>query len=162
MSSGNYVATEEPNYKEEKGMILSYEKLHRLQCSNCGEYHGTCNCKNPSFFDVWTLKFDHFSIEMWNEANILESDCYVGSIPKTDIEPITTKLYSERLKRWYTVTIEFENGKYYLTENHDYSMVENQIGCGWCAFEKECPDRDPKINKAKMGCTKFKHYSKQN
>lgn len=117
MSSGNYVAAEKPNDKEEESMILSFDKSHRLQCSNCGEYHGTCNCKNPSFFDVWTLKFDHFSIEIWNENTILESDCYVGSIPKTDIAPITTKLYSERLQRWYTVTIKFENGKYYLTEH---------------------------------------------
>jgi hypothetical protein len=42
----------------------------------------------------------------------------------------------------------------------DYSKIENQIGCGWCGFEKTCKDRDPKINKAKLGCKKFIHYSK--
>lgn len=36
----------------------------------------------------------------------------------------------------------------------------NQIGCGYCAKEKTCEIRDPKINRAKLGCKEFKHYSK--
>jgi hypothetical protein len=35
---------------------------------------------------------------------------------------------------------------------------ENQIGCGYCAEEKECLIRDPKINKAKMGCENWIHH----
>lgn len=50
-----------------------------------------------------------------------------------------------------------KNKKY---EAIDYSKIDNQIGCGYCEFEKECKDRDPKVNKAKLGCKKFKHYSK--
>jgi hypothetical protein len=41
----------------------------------------------------------------------------------------------------------------------DYSKKENQIGCGYCKEEETCPIRDPKINKAKLGCKQFKHYS---
>jgi len=36
----------------------------------------------------------------------------------------------------------------------------DQIGCGYCYKEKICKIRDPKINKAKLGCEEFKHYSK--
>jgi choline dehydrogenase-like flavoprotein len=43
----------------------------------------------------------------------------------------------------------------------DYSKTENQIGCGYCAYELTCKERDPKINKAKAGCKKFIHYSNQ-
>tara|TARA_R110000824_G_scaffold34903_5_gene110145 strand:+ start:1107 stop:1319 length:213 start_codon:yes stop_codon:yes gene_type:complete len=36
--------------------------------------------------------------------------------------------------------------------------AENQIGCGYCKNEETCEIRDPKINKAKLGCEKFHHY----
>jgi len=36
----------------------------------------------------------------------------------------------------------------------------DQIGCGYCNKEKTCKIRDPKINKAKLGCEEFKHYLK--
>lgn len=35
---------------------------------------------------------------------------------------------------------------------------ESQIGCGYCTYEKTCPDYDPKINKAKDGCPRFLHF----
>lgn len=38
------------------------------------------------------------------------------------------------------------------------SKKENQIGCGYCALEKKCTKRDPKINKAKQGCEDWLHY----
>jgi len=40
----------------------------------------------------------------------------------------------------------------------DYSKKENQIGCGYCANEKDCTMRDPKINKAKQGCKDWRHF----
>lgn len=33
-----------------------------------------------------------------------------------------------------------------------------QIGCGYCIHELVCKDWNPKINKAKLRCKKFKHY----
>lgn len=41
----------------------------------------------------------------------------------------------------------------------DYSKVENQIGCGYCTFEKTCIEKEPLINKAKLGCVNYKHWS---
>ena len=46
-------------------------------------------------------------------------------------------------------------------ETIDYSKPENQIGCGYCKKEKICKIRDPKINKAKLGCKDFKHYTQK-
>jgi hypothetical protein len=37
-------------------------------------------------------------------------------------------------------------------------IKDKQIGCGYCAHEKKCPMRNPKINKAKMGCKEFIHH----
>ena len=34
----------------------------------------------------------------------------------------------------------------------------NQIGCGYCALEKTCKDRNPLINKARAGCKRFNHW----
>lgn len=39
--------------------------------------------------------------------------------------------------------------------------VKDQIGCGYCVNELVCKDWNPKINKAKLGCKKFKHYSNE-
>lgn len=36
--------------------------------------------------------------------------------------------------------------------------IKNQIGCGYCVFELTCKIREPKINKVKLGCEKFKHH----
>lgn len=41
----------------------------------------------------------------------------------------------------------------------DYSKKENQIGCGYCDKEHTCKIRDPKINKAKLGCKEYKHFN---
>ena len=46
-------------------------------------------------------------------------------------------------------------------ETIDYSKPENQIGCGYCKEEKICKIRNPKINKAKLGCKHFKHFSEE-
>ncbi len=46
-----------------------------------------------------------------------------------------------------------------MNEPIDYSKKENQIGCGYCIHEAYCAIRDPKINKAKLGCKMFTHYS---
>ena len=43
----------------------------------------------------------------------------------------------------------------------DYSKVWNQIGCGYCYYEIGCKERDPKINKAKLGCKKWVHYKEK-
>lgn len=40
----------------------------------------------------------------------------------------------------------------------DNSKKENQIGCGYCIREFRCTKRDPKVNKAKLGCKGFKHW----
>jgi hypothetical protein len=40
----------------------------------------------------------------------------------------------------------------------DYSKKENQIGCGYCAIEKICTIRNPKVNSAKLGCPHFVHW----
>ncbi len=37
---------------------------------------------------------------------------------------------------------------------------KDQIGCGYCDKEKTCKIRDPKINKAKLGCADFQHWTK--
>jgi hypothetical protein len=47
-----------------------------------------------------------------------------------------------------------------MTEPIDYSKIENQIGCGYCTLEKTCKIRDPKVNKAKLGCEFFIHFTK--
>lgn len=44
----------------------------------------------------------------------------------------------------------------------DYSKKENQIGCGYCAIEKQCKIHDSKVNKALLGCKDFKHYQDLN
>jgi hypothetical protein len=41
----------------------------------------------------------------------------------------------------------------------DMSKKENQIGCGYCKRESLCTKHNPKVNKAKLGCKEFKHYS---
>lgn len=41
----------------------------------------------------------------------------------------------------------------------DYSKKENQIGCGYCAIEKICKIRDPKVNSAKLGCPHWVHWT---
>ncbi len=38
------------------------------------------------------------------------------------------------------------------------AKIKLQIGCGYCVNEKKCPIRDPKINKAKLGCKEFIHH----
>lgn len=38
---------------------------------------------------------------------------------------------------------------------------EKQIGCGYCYKEETCTIRDPKINKAKLGCKEFKHWENE-
>lgn len=38
------------------------------------------------------------------------------------------------------------------------SHIPRQIGCGYCIHEKECTKRDPKINKAKLGCEEWEHW----
>jgi len=43
-------------------------------------------------------------------------------------------------------------------ERIDYSKKENQIGCGYCAHEESCDERDSEVNKAKQGCLNFIHY----
>ena len=41
----------------------------------------------------------------------------------------------------------------------DYSVKENQIGCGYCINEEDCTEREPTVNKAKKGCKRFRHFS---
>ena len=43
-----------------------------------------------------------------------------------------------------------------------HSIKDNQIGCGYCAKEKTCTMRDPKVNKAKQGCKEWKHWEDSN
>lgn len=45
-----------------------------------------------------------------------------------------------------------------MDKSKDYSKKENQIGCGYCNKEQNCEKRDPKINKAKLGCEDFVHF----
>ena len=47
----------------------------------------------------------------------------------------------------------------YLESEFDASDISQQIGCGYCIHEKECTMRDPKVNKAKQGCSEWKHHS---
>jgi len=42
----------------------------------------------------------------------------------------------------------------------DDKIFEVQMGCGYCIHEKNCPKRDPKINKAKLGCLEYEHHLK--
>ena len=49
-----------------------------------------------------------------------------------------------------------------VVEPVDYSKKENQIGCGYCAKEKDCKIRDPKTNKAKQGCKEWLHWQDSN
>jgi len=39
---------------------------------------------------------------------------------------------------------------------------DKQIGCGYCAKEKDCKIRDPKTNKAKQGCKEWEHFEVAN
>ena len=43
-------------------------------------------------------------------------------------------------------------------DDSDYSKKENQIDCGYCIKETFCEIRDPKINKAKLGCKNWIHW----
>ena len=36
--------------------------------------------------------------------------------------------------------------------------IAKQIGCGYCIHEKDCKIRDPKINKAALGCEQWEHW----
>lgn len=36
--------------------------------------------------------------------------------------------------------------------------ITDQIDCGYCKRETTCEIRDPKINKAKLGCKEFEHH----
>ena len=47
---------------------------------------------------------------------------------------------------------------FFMDKSKDYSKKENQIGCGYCNKEQNCEKRDPKINKAKLGCEDFVHF----
>lgn len=118
MNSGNYIASDFKDPPNDEGMILSFKKEHKQQCSNCGEYEGQCLCQNPSWFDVWTFYFDHFEIEIYNEFYHLELDHYKGNIPNYFIEPINLVLISDLKNKIYKVILEFENGKAYLTINN--------------------------------------------
>jgi len=44
-------------------------------------------------------------------------------------------------------------------EKSSYAIKENQVGCGYCANEKTCAIRDSKVNKAKLGCPDWNHFS---
>ena len=43
----------------------------------------------------------------------------------------------------------------------DFSIKENQIGCGYCMLEGICKIRSEKVNTAKLGCPYFRHYSER-
>ena len=38
--------------------------------------------------------------------------------------------------------------------------IKKQIGCGYCAHETNCKIRVREINKAKLGCKDFLHWTK--
>jgi len=38
------------------------------------------------------------------------------------------------------------------------TLIKNQVGCGYCIHETTCKIRDPKVNKAKLGCEDYKHF----
>lgn len=40
------------------------------------------------------------------------------------------------------------------------TLIDSQIGCGYCKHEETCKERDPKVNKAKLGCKQFIHHEK--
>ena len=40
-------------------------------------------------------------------------------------------------------------------------LINPQIGCGYCKYEKTCPDRDIFVNKAKLGCKRFIHHEEK-
>lgn len=39
-----------------------------------------------------------------------------------------------------------------------HKHAKSQLGCGYCKLELTCKIRDPKINKAKIGCKDFTHH----
>lgn len=45
-----------------------------------------------------------------------------------------------------------------ILEPFDASKRSSQIGCGYCAHEKTCEIREPRVNKALLGCQQFKHH----
>lgn len=40
----------------------------------------------------------------------------------------------------------------------DKKLIKSQVGCGYCVHETTCTKRDPKVNKAKLGCEDYKHF----
>ena len=48
-----------------------------------------------------------------------------------------------------------------IVEMPNFDIVKNQIGCGYCQKEDTCLERDPKVNKAKLGCKSFAHWAEQ-
>jgi hypothetical protein len=51
------------------------------------------------------------------------------------------------------------NGIIYRTADWKVvSKIEGQLGCGYCKLEKTCGKHNPKINKAKLGCTEYKPF----
>lgn len=118
MNSGNYVAKEEPDEKINDDMILTYKVEHSHQCSNCGEYEGKCKCKHPLFFDVWTVTFSDFTLEIYNEFDKIDFD-QSGTIPKYPIQDIDILLVSDLKHEKYNITLTFWNGFIHLdTNNH--------------------------------------------
>ena len=107
MNSGNYVAAEPYDDKEEPPMILTYEVNHSHQCTRCGEYEGKCKCKDPLFFDVWSVVFSDFTIEIYNEFDELDFD-QSGTIPKYPIQDVDLLLVSDLNNEKYSVTLSFD------------------------------------------------------
>jgi hypothetical protein len=119
MNSGNYVAADFKDPPKDDIMELGYKIDHSLQCSHCGEYEGKCRCKSPLFFDVWSITFSDFTIEIYNEFDELDYVHTEGTIPKYPIEDVDLMLVSDLKNDKYHVTLMFYNGAYYLdTNNH--------------------------------------------
>lgn len=47
-----------------------------------------------------------------------------------------------------------------LVNKIDKVLIKNQIGCGYCSFEKICPIKTSDKNRAKLGCPIFEHHTK--
>jgi hypothetical protein len=118
MNSGNYVAAEEPDEPITDNMELSYKVKHSHQCSNCGEFEGKCKCKVPLLFDVWTVTFSDFTLEIYNEFDEIDCDVTHGTIPKCPVSDVDLKLESDLKKEKYNITLCFWNGFLHLDKNN--------------------------------------------
>lgn len=88
-----------------------------------------------------------------------ELDAMQKAVEKADKQALNRKEDAERLSRSPIKKLPKDPVIIEIERKLKAKQINKQIGCGYCNIEKTCKERDPKINKAKLGCKSFKHWS---